>query len=152
MIHQFGPAGQDSHERKLTLRSNGPILDVVAKPSSKFAGLNCKALIDTGASVNCIDNNRARKLGLIIIDYKIIQSASGQIKTPVYIGVLDIPELQISISGQFYGAELVGIEKIYHYLLGRPFLSDFIFSYNGPEGILHLAKPSNILTETTFDE
>ena len=152
MIYQFGPAGQDAQERQLLLRSEGPIIGVVAKPSDNLAGLKAKRLIDTGASVNCIDNHTARRLNLNVIDYKNFQSASEQKLTPVYIGRLNIPRLKTSIFGQFYGADLLGVNKVYHYLLGRPFLSNFIFSYDGPDGTFQLAKPSNALTPQSFDE
>ncbi|WP_409433622.1 retropepsin-like aspartic protease [Litorimonas sp. RW-G-Af-16] len=152
MIKQFGPSGQHSNERSLLLRSEGPILDVVIKKSKILSGRNFRGLIDTGASVNCIDNMTARKLGLPIIDYKQFQSASGQNLTPVYVGIIDIAEVGIEILGQFYGAELGLGTKSYHCLLGRPFLSNFIFSYDGPDGVFQLAQPSTMKAHMAFDE
>ena len=152
MVHQFGPAAQNADERRLILRSNGPILDIIAHSSSHLAGMNCRGLIDTGASVSCIDNNTARKLGLNVIDTRPINSATEQILTPVYIGKIQIPTLDMSLPLKFYGAELLRVDKSYHYLLGRDLLSDFIFTYNGPEGTFQLAKSSNPLTPHIFDE
>jgi len=113
---------------------------------------NLKALIDTGASVNCIDNRAAKKLNLPVIDYKIFQSASGRAPTPIYLGKIEIPDLNTIILGQFYGAELGNNNESYQCLLGRPFLAGFIFSYNGAEGTFHLARSKTVLASSEFDE
>jgi len=160
----FGPTGQNDSERRLLLRSQGPRIDVtlrnsmgnpsVNELSAKYfqSSQNASALIDTGASVNCIDNQIAKQLNLKVIDFRLMRSASDSGLTPVYLGKVEIPKLNETIFGEFYGAELAQSGQNHRLLLGTPFLSSFIFNYDGPKGVFYIGRSTELLKDLPFDE
>jgi predicted aspartyl protease len=98
-----------------------------------------RAIIDTGASVTCIDNDVAAKLGLPAIDRVTMTSASHdaieQNVYPLQIQVVGLP-FQINVP-RAMGANLApqGIVA----LIGRDFLQHCTLFYNGLTGSITLA-------------
>ena len=160
----FGPTAQDDNERSLLLRSQGPLIDVVLRnpinshqlnelsPQYHLNSQEYTALIDTGASVNCIDNLIAKQLKLKVIDSRLMRSANNSGLTPIYLGQVFIPKLKETIFGEFYGADLSQSGQHHKSLLGTPFLSNFIFNYDGPKGLFHIGRTNELYESVTFDE
>jgi len=98
------------------------------------APLSAEALIDTGASVTCIDDALAKQLQLPVIDRMTMTSASHAAH-PV-----DVYPIRVEFTGlgfertlnRVMGATLQaqGIQM----LIGRDLLSESVFIYNGREG------------------
>lgn len=148
----FGSGAQFPVERKRLLSLTGPVINVKVRnpisPSSEneldFSAfdktLKGRALIDTGASMNCIDTHMAERAGLMIVDEQIVAPTSSRQKTPVYYGKIHIPVLDDIVRGQFFGVRLIYNGQENHFLLGRPFLSNYVFNYDGPQGLFSLDK------------
>lgn len=144
----YGDDAQDDDERRKLLRSNGPQINVyVSNPfSAKFnmpsakVSKSTRALIDTGASINSISVSVAQAIGLMQIDERDIIQVSGSTRLPVYQGQVYVPEIEDTILGEFYGGQPGSSSNGYQVLLGRPFLENYIFSYDGPKGYFTLTK------------
>lgn len=94
------------------------------------------ALLDTGASENHIDDQLAAHLELPVIDETPISGVSGSKIFNVYLAqvVIRFPKQATVVLGSFYGASLSESGFSQRVLLGRRFLRDFEFSYNGVTG------------------
>ena len=137
--------------RDLALRELGPILRVTLLPlevqlkfySSKNVPtpdpITGNALIDTGASVTCIDQSAAQKAGLPVVDSSPISSAThSNAVVPIYAGRLMIQNLHQNIeSKRAYGVNLDSQGLIA--LIGRDLLASCIFIYNGPDSSFSLS-------------
>ncbi len=92
-----------------------------------------EALIDTGATVSCIDIEAAGELGLAPIDFTKIHSAShANHEVPVYFVALEILGMAARFELRSMGASLKAQNLIA--LIGRDALADSIFFYDGPTG------------------
>ena len=87
------------------------------------------ALIDTGATVSCIDEKLAKKLKLPVIDRRYVGGVSGRKKHNVYMAHMIVPSLGAESKDAFLGVDLSAYQPV---LLGRDFLANTIFTYNGP--------------------
>ena len=96
------------------------------------------ALIDTGASGTCVDQEAAAKVGLPVIDRAMMNSAShAKHEVPVYSGKLVVPEF-IDINMECaMGASLDGQNLIA--LIGRDLLQAAVLVYNGMDGTASLS-------------
>lgn len=100
----------------------------------------CNGLIDTGASVVCIDQRIAERLGLEQVDEDFIQPVGGApILVKIYMGMLRVPVLGFSEIVRLYGARIKGGH--HDVLLGRSFLKNFIVTFDGPAGMFHFFPP-----------
>ena len=91
------------------------------------------ALIDTGATTTCIDDDVAKQLGLPTVDVAQMSSASGQSEQPVYPVQLDITHSELVIeSSKSIGADLEDQGLVA--LIGRDTLSQCTLHYNGVTG------------------
>jgi predicted aspartyl protease len=105
----------------LTLRG-----DDDARPPERLAGL-----IDTGASVICVDSRVTKRPGLVATDRKFVQMADGRTTTStVYRARTSIPDLGFDDYVQVCGIEMDFPST--RVLLGRSFLRNYIVNYNGP--------------------
>jgi predicted aspartyl protease len=96
------------------------------------------ALIDTGASNTCIDDEAAKELGLPVIDIAHMQSAShSKHQCNVYPVTIDIPRVISLNSPRTVGAALAGQGLLA--LIGRDVLANCTLFYNGPLGQITLA-------------
>lgn len=89
------------------------------------------ALIDTGATTSCIDQDLAEKLELPVVDEQTISGAGGPATHPVYMAHIDIPALDQCEYGRFTGVKLADGEQAHAVLLGRTFLNGVIMIYDG---------------------
>lgn len=97
-----------------------------------------RALIDTGASITCIDDDLAKKLGLPVLD--VVQMVSASHTTPANVYPVQIEVVGVGISVQVLrcmGAKLSqqGIAA----LIGRDFLVNGLLVYNGVVGAITLS-------------
>ncbi|MBV9224147.1 MAG: hypothetical protein JO185_26645 [Acidobacteriaceae bacterium] len=133
------------------LQQRGPILNVaVGLERSMSAGLLASgnqvpipvatvALIDTGASNTCVDNDLAVQLGLPVVDTMKMTSASHhEVEQPAYPISIEIIGTQIQFSvpkamGAQLAAQGLGL------LIGRDVLAAFTMFYNGPTGQITLS-------------
>jgi predicted aspartyl protease len=97
------------------------------------------ALIDTGASNTCIDDDTARSMGLPVIDVGTIHSAShAQTPSNIYPVQIEIVGFRINFqSAQTMGAALT--EQGLLMLLGRDLLERCTLFYNGLTGQITLS-------------
>jgi len=90
------------------------------------------ALIDTGASNTCIDEQAAQELGLPVIDVGSMQSATHD-KHPCNVYPVQIVTPVVTLnSARTLGANLAAQGLLI--LIGRDVLSQCTFFYNGPVG------------------
>ena len=116
----------DSH-RELLATQGKPVPDPIH-------GL---ALIDTGASNTCFDQQAALKAGLPVIDMAMMASASHpQQDVPVFAGKIVIPRFDIDTEYAL-GANLDGQNLIA--LIGRDLLQSAVLVYNGTDGTVSLS-------------
>ncbi len=95
------------------------------------------ALIDTGASNTCFDQQAALNAGLPVIDMGMMASAShAEQDVPVFAGKLVIPEFNIDTEYAL-GANLDGQHLIA--LIGRDLLQSAVLVYNGTDGTVSLS-------------
>ena len=117
----------DSH-RQLLATQGKPVPDAIH-------GL---ALIDTGASNTCFDQQAALNAGLPIIDMGMMASAShAEQDVPVFAGRLVIPEFTNIDTEYALGANLDGQNLIA--LIGRDLLQSAVLVYNGTDGTVSLS-------------
>jgi hypothetical protein len=83
------------------------------------------ALVDTGASESCIDDQLATKLGLPVIDQKPISGTIGSHTANIYLAQIHIPSLPRTIYGPFAGVHLIAGGQRHSALIGRTFLRYF---------------------------
>ena len=97
------------------------------------------AMIDTGASQTCFDEDAARRAGLPITGAARMASAShADIKVPVFAGKILISGNLIIDAGKAMGANLSAFDGLIA-LIGRDLLQSAVFTYNGPDGFISLA-------------
>lgn len=89
-------------------------------------------IIDTGASIICIDNRIAKRLGLIASNRKPVQMADGRVvMSAIYAARMTIPVLEFDDIVQVCGVEMDFPSS--RVLIGRSFLKDYIVNYDGPK-------------------
>ncbi len=93
-----------------------------------------KALIDTGAGGECIDDDFARSLNLPITDEGEISGVGGKHHAYIYTARLYIPQLDRLLFQPFTGVKLQEGEQWHRVILGRSFLRQYDLIYSGPTG------------------
>lgn len=106
------------------------------------------ALIDTGASESCIDSELAALYNLPVIDRRPYHGINGLNYFNLHLCQIHIPELNFTMHGKFSGVHLSdgGIEN-YKALLGRDFLKNFKFEYDGYKGNFKITIPEDRILE-----
>lgn len=152
---QFGPVAADATERRELLRANGPRIDVIIRNPLRHelvvntaAFLEREALIDTGASVVCIDKSIAEELALEQTDKRSVHAVGGMVETSVFAGLLEVPELDYKRVIEMFAPRHASASHAV--LLGRSFLQDFIVTFNGPDGTFQFA-PEIQITDWAWD-
>ena len=92
------------------------------------------ALVDTGASENCIDADLARTLGLPVGGQRDIAGITGVSSFDYYLAQIYVPELNRTIYGQFAGVRLQAGGLSQYALIGRDFLQNYLMAYDGRSG------------------
>jgi len=139
-----GPAG--SGQDLLVL--HGPTLgvDIGFDPSFQPVGTAIPvpavkavpALVDTGATISCIDTVLATSLNLPIVDRQKISGASGIKEADMYLAQIHVSALSITIYGSFAGVDLRAGGQVHQALIGRTFLQRFTMIYEGTTGTVTL--------------
>lgn len=108
-------------------------------PKVAAATVAAPALIDTGATFSCIDEQFATELGLTPIDIQQTSGAGGVSEHPVYLAVVNIPSLGKSQYGRFMGVRLADGNQHHRVILGRSFLALVVMIYDGTKAQVTLA-------------
>lgn len=96
------------------------------------------ALIDTGASSTCIDQDAANRAGLAVVDSGPMHSATHANEiVPIFAGLMKIHGLSNIEAGRAYGVNLDSQGLIA--LIGRDVLSKCILVYNGIDNSFSLS-------------
>jgi len=89
------------------------------------------ALVDTGASISCIDSSVATALKLPVIDEGMISGVSGSSVVNIYLAQIYIPVFNFTQYGGFHGVDLHAGGQPHSALLGRSFLRYMKMIYKG---------------------
>lgn len=153
----FGPDAPNSTRRRELFAAHGAILDVIirrepgAPPSDDVRDFfECGGLIDTGASVVGVDYRIAHALGLRQVDTRQLLTPAGSVEVGVFLAELDVPQLGWRHLISVYAAKVSNVN--YNVLLGRSFLSEFVVTFDGPNGFFHFYDPQAGLTPPPEDE
>ena len=111
------------------LRSRGKPGGAPDLPAKKI-----KALIDTGAGGDCIDDELARRLNLPIHDEGEISGVGGRHHAYIYTARIYIPKLNRLLFQPFTGVRLQEGEQWHRVILGRSFLRHYRMTYDGTTG------------------
>jgi predicted aspartyl protease len=103
-----------------------------AAPAAAITGV--WALVDTGASESCIDDQLAVKLGLPVVDQKPISGTVGSHSVNIYLAQVHVTTLSKTIYGPFAGVHLVAGGQRHSALIGRTFLRHLKMTYDGLTG------------------
>ena len=135
---------------KVLLVANGPSIlvdigfDLNWKPSPTgvpVAGIQgARALVDTGATICCIDNMLAVQLNLPMVDRQPIAGVGGKHTANIYLAQIHVPSLKFTMHGQFAGVDLKAGGQQHDALMGRSFLSALSLVYDGKTGKVTLNK------------
>ena len=92
------------------------------------------ALVDTGASDNCIDAALAGRAKLPVLDQQLAFGIGGATRVNMYMGRIYIPSLNQLLFQPFLGVDLASSDQRHLVLLGRTFLKPYTFTYRGLTG------------------
>lgn len=143
---QCGPKakGVATHVAADVLQQYGPTLavqigmDVQYRPDTggvpALPATPHAALVDTGASLSCIDSELAVSLSLPIVNRRAVSGVHGSNEVNVHLAQIYVPALRCTIYGEFAGVHLKAGGQPHSALLGRGFLKDFTMTYDGRIG------------------
>jgi hypothetical protein len=95
------------------------------------------ALIDTGATHSCVDEQLAQSLNLPIIDQQQVTGVAGPQAHNVYLAQLSMPPpLGAGYRGRLIGVQLGGPCRV---IVGRDFLARAIMIYDGLNGTVTIS-------------
>ncbi|HEX6860336.1 MAG TPA: retroviral-like aspartic protease family protein [Caulobacteraceae bacterium] len=115
------------------LKSRSPAGEAPDLPLKKV-----RALLDTGAGADCIDDELARSLGLPISDEGEISGVGGKHHAFIYTARVYVPKLNRLLFQQFTGVKLAQGAQWHRVILGRSFLRHYRLIYNGTDGQVEL--------------
>ncbi len=98
------------------------------------------ALVDTGATESCIDDDLALQLNLPVVDRRKVSGVGGIQEVNMYLAHIHIPSLAFTLYGTFAGVALVSGGQRHYALIGRTFLRHFRMTYDGPTGDVLLSS------------
>jgi hypothetical protein len=116
------------------------VMDAALNPSARPQTADAAALLDTGASDSCIDQELADQLTLPLVDRWRAAGVGGSHEMNVYLATITIPPLGLSKSGLFMAAHLQAGGQVHKVLLGRDSLTDLIIIYDGRKGSVSLCR------------
>jgi hypothetical protein len=100
-----------------------------------------KALIDTGAGGDCIDDALARRLNLPVHDEGEISGVGGRHHAFIYTARIYVPALDKLLFQPFTGVKLDEGEQWHRVILGRAFLRQYRLAYDGATGQVEIIQP-----------
>ena len=101
-----------------------------------------RALIDTGAGGDCIDDELAHQLRLPIHDEGEISGVGGRHRAFVYTARIYIAPLGRLLFQPFTGVRLAEGEQWHRVILGRSFLRRYTLTYDGGAGQVEISDPA----------
>ncbi len=101
-----------------------------------------KALIDTGAGGDCIDDALARRLKLPVHDEGEISGVGGRHRAFIYTARIYVPKLNKLLFQPFTGVKLHEGEQWHRVILGRSFLRQYRLAYDGLTGEVEIMEPN----------
>ncbi len=120
------------------LAVNGAIVQVqVGQPGQPGSGQTFTAMIDTGASISCINISLAQQLGLQQVSSTQLGGVGGSSEAPIYAAALSVPQFGVTVDPiQIAGVQnpLPGVDM----LLGRDILRSLHMEYHGGQGAFTL--------------
>ena len=142
-----GPLGSGAER----LVQRGPILqvDIGLDPEYRYTEsgstfdsgiMQVPALVDTGATFSCIDDEIARSLDLPLVDRRSFYMLNGKCECNAYLAHIVVPALSLFQHGILYGSPLDEIDRPYRAVIGRTFLRDMVLVYDGPTGSVRIAR------------
>jgi hypothetical protein len=99
-----------------------------------------KALIDTGAGGDCIDDDLARRLNLPVHDEGEISGVGGRHPAFIYTARIYVPQLNRLLFQPFTGVKLYEGEQWHRVILGRSFLRQYRLAYDGVSGQVEIIQ------------
>lgn len=97
------------------------------------------AMIDTGATSTCFDQDSARAAGLPVVGTaKMSSTTHADQEMPVFAGKMMIAGQIVIDVDRGMGANLSSFDGLVA-LIGRDLLSSAVFTYNGPDGSICIA-------------
>lgn len=106
----------------------------------KSAAAQVPALVDTGATISCIDNSLAQSLNLPLVDRQKVSGVGGKHECNVYLAHLVAPALAWFQWGLFHGVSLTEGDQVHQALIGRTFLQNMMLVYDGRTGRVQIAR------------
>ena len=100
------------------------------------------ALVDTGATLSCIDSMLAARLGLPVVGEAWMSGIGGVLRVSNHLAQVFVPSQGFIQYGSFAGVHMELGGQIHRVILGRSFLRAFKMEYDGPAGTFKLFKPS----------
>jgi len=119
----------------LGLKSRAPAGEKPDLPQKRV-----KALIDTGAGGDCIDDDLAKHLNLPIHDEGVISGVGGRHRAFIYTARIYVPALDKLLFQPFTGVKLCEGEQWHRVILGRSFLRHYSLSYDGITGRVDISE------------
>ncbi len=116
------------------LKSRSP-----AGEAPDLARKGVRALIDTGAGANCIDDGLARSMGLQPTDEGEVVGIGGKATAFIYTARLYIPSLKRLLFQPFAGVRLEDGDQWHRVILGRTFLRPYAVTYDGRTGRVEIS-------------
>lgn len=99
-----------------------------------------RALLDTGAGADCIDEVLAESLGLPVTNEVEISGIGGRHHALVYMARLYVPALERLVFQPFAGVKLEAGDQWHRVILGRGFLRPYRMDYGGGSGQVELIE------------
>jgi hypothetical protein len=109
-----------------------------ARPNLAAKGV--RALLDTGAGANCIDDGLAQSLGLPVTDEGELSGIGGKTSAQIYLARIYVPDLDRLLFEPFAGVKLEEGEQGHRVILGRSFLRPYRMIYDGTSGQVEIVE------------
>ncbi len=150
-IADCGFPGTDQMSGAAALIQYGPTLwvDIGFDPEYKYDENSASprseitqvpALVDTGATISCIDDALAQSLNLPLVDRQMSSGIGGKHELNVYLAHIVVPALSFFQYGIFHGVSLTEGEQPHRALIGRTFLQGMMLIYDGRTGSVQIAR------------
>ena len=101
------------------------------------------AVVDTGATISCIDTVRVETLNLPFVGMRDFAGIAGSSRRPMHLAQITIPDLGFYIYGEFAAVDLIAGGQPHEVLLGRNFLRAFRMIYDGRTGEVIIENDSS---------
>ena len=92
------------------------------------------AVVDSGATISCIDTGRVETLNLTFVGMRDFVGIAGSSRRPMHLAQFAIPDLGFYVYGEFAVVDLIAGGQPHEELLGRSFLRAFRMICDGRTG------------------